>query len=136
MRGRSYRKVDLGLPGKGNSNCHGARPVHLIITMIKWIRTSKEVSGRSCSPRVQRKGLMPSSLANGLMPSSLSLTHTHSLTLTHSPSPSLSLTQELLAAREAYELGCLLSVANEDIPGCEPATSSSSLLPLQVLEGP
>ena len=25
--------------------------------------------------------------------------------------------QELLAAREAYELGCLLSVANEDIPG-------------------
>lgn len=26
--------------------------------------------------------------------------------------------QELLAAREAYELGCLLSVAKEDIPGC------------------
>jgi 26S proteasome regulatory subunit N12 len=26
---------------------------------------------------------------------------------------------ELLAAREAYELGCLLSVANEDIPGFE-----------------
>jgi len=26
--------------GKGNSNSHGARPVHLIITMIKWIRTS------------------------------------------------------------------------------------------------
>ena len=25
---------------KGNSNSHGARPVHLIITMIKWIRTS------------------------------------------------------------------------------------------------
>ena len=29
------------LPGKGNSNSHGARPVHLIITMIKWIRTSR-----------------------------------------------------------------------------------------------
>ena len=29
------------LPKKGNSNSHGARPVHLIITMIKWIRTSK-----------------------------------------------------------------------------------------------
>ena len=27
--------------GKGNSNCHGARPVHLIITMIKWIRPSR-----------------------------------------------------------------------------------------------
>ena len=31
------RKVDVRLPGKGNSNPHGARPVHLIITMIKWI---------------------------------------------------------------------------------------------------
>jgi len=27
--------------GKGNSNSHGARPVHLIITMIPWIRTSR-----------------------------------------------------------------------------------------------
>ena len=35
------RKVDVRLPGKGNSNPHGARPVHLIITMIKWIRTSR-----------------------------------------------------------------------------------------------
>jgi len=35
------RKVDVWLPGKGNSNSHGARPVHVIITMIKWIRTSK-----------------------------------------------------------------------------------------------
>ena len=34
-------KVDVRLPGKGNSNPHGARPVHLIITMIKWIRTSR-----------------------------------------------------------------------------------------------
>ena len=33
--------VDVRLPGKGNSNSHGARPVHLIITMIKWIRTSR-----------------------------------------------------------------------------------------------
>jgi len=33
------RKVDVRLPGKGNSNYHGARPVHPIITMIKWIRT-------------------------------------------------------------------------------------------------
>jgi len=26
---------------QGNSNSHGARPVHLIITMITWIRTSR-----------------------------------------------------------------------------------------------
>ena len=38
---KSTRKVDIGLPGNGNSNSHGARPVHLIITMIKWIRTSR-----------------------------------------------------------------------------------------------
>ena len=35
------RKVDVRLHGKGNSTSHGARPVHLIITMIKWIRTSR-----------------------------------------------------------------------------------------------
>ena len=35
------RKVDVRLPGQGNSNSHGERPVHLIITMIKWIRTSR-----------------------------------------------------------------------------------------------
>ena len=35
------RKADVWLPGKGNSNSHGARPVHLIITMIKWIQTSR-----------------------------------------------------------------------------------------------
>ena len=29
------------LPGKGNSNSHGARPVHLNITMVKWIRTRR-----------------------------------------------------------------------------------------------
>jgi len=35
------RKVDVRLPGKGNSNSHGARPVHLVITIIEWIRTSR-----------------------------------------------------------------------------------------------
>jgi hypothetical protein len=29
------------LPGKGNSNSHGARPVHQIFSMIKRIRTSR-----------------------------------------------------------------------------------------------
>ena len=37
---KPVRKVDVSLPGKGNSNSNGARPVHLIITMIKWIRTN------------------------------------------------------------------------------------------------
>ena len=35
------RSVDIGLPGKGNPKSHGARPVHLIIWMIRWIRTSR-----------------------------------------------------------------------------------------------
>ena len=35
------RKVDVRLPGKGNSNSHFARSVHLIITMLEWIRTSR-----------------------------------------------------------------------------------------------
>jgi hypothetical protein len=35
------RKVDIRLPGKGNLDSHGARPVHQIISMIKWIRTSR-----------------------------------------------------------------------------------------------
>ena len=42
-RGRdpiSDRKVDIRLPEKTNSTYHGARPVHLIIKMIDWIRIS------------------------------------------------------------------------------------------------
>ena len=35
------RKVDVRLPGRGNSNSHGARLVHLIITMITWFRSSR-----------------------------------------------------------------------------------------------
>ena len=36
-------KVSLPNPKQrdGNSNSHGARPVHLIIKMIRWIRTSR-----------------------------------------------------------------------------------------------
>ena len=32
------RKVDIRLPGKGDSNSHGARPVH---QKHRWIRTSR-----------------------------------------------------------------------------------------------
>ena len=36
-----HRNVDVRLPGKEIIDCHGARPVHRIITMMKWIRTSR-----------------------------------------------------------------------------------------------
>ena len=48
------RMVDVRLPGKGDANFHGARPVHQIITMIKWIRT--------------RRLSMKNSLSDGLEP--------------------------------------------------------------------
>ena len=35
------RKVDIKLPEKGDSNSYGARPVHQIISTIKWIQTSR-----------------------------------------------------------------------------------------------
>ena len=35
----------------GNSNAHGARPVHQIISMIKWIRTRKLSIKNSLSHR-------------------------------------------------------------------------------------
>ena len=43
------RNVDVRLPGKGNSNSHVARPFHLTITMIKWIRTSRLSNKNSLS---------------------------------------------------------------------------------------
>jgi len=39
--GAMRRKPSASHCAKGNSNSHGARPVHLIITMIRWIRTSR-----------------------------------------------------------------------------------------------
>ena len=44
-----FSKVDISLPGKGNSNSHGARPVHQIITLIKWIWTSSSSIKNSLS---------------------------------------------------------------------------------------
>ena len=52
----SYRErfsVWGSVPGKGNSNSHGARPVHLIVTTTKWIWTSRlsikdSLSGAQC----------------------------------------------------------------------------------------
>ena len=43
-----FRKVDVRLPLKGNSNYHGARPVYSNpLEMIKWIRTSR-LSIKNC----------------------------------------------------------------------------------------
>ena len=50
-----FRKVDVRLPGKGNSNSHGARPVHLIMTMIKWTRTSRLSIKKSLFPAANEK---------------------------------------------------------------------------------
>ena len=47
-----FRKVDVRLPGKKNSNSRGARPVHLIITMMKWIRTKRLPMKKSLSGTV------------------------------------------------------------------------------------
>jgi len=54
-------EVDVRLREKGNSKSHGARPVHLIITMIKWIRTSRLSirrlwRGRECGGRTAWEG--------------------------------------------------------------------------------
>jgi len=49
----SARNVDVRLPGKGNSNSHGARPVHQLISMIKWIQTSRlSILSLSMTPSV------------------------------------------------------------------------------------
>ena len=40
-KARKLWKVDIGPPGKGNSTSYVARPVHQIISMTKWIRTSR-----------------------------------------------------------------------------------------------
>ena len=50
------RKVNMRLPGKGNSHTHGARPVHQIISTMKWIRTGKLSIQNSLSDmHVQRR---------------------------------------------------------------------------------
>ena len=70
---RASRKVDIRLSGKMISNSHGTRPVHQIITMMKWIRTSmlsmKHSLSQSFAPNVRAldgrghasKGKRPSS---------------------------------------------------------------------------
>ena len=47
----------MRLPGNGNPNLHGARPVHRILTMLKWTRTSRS------SKKITLSLYAPSSLA-------------------------------------------------------------------------
>jgi len=56
------------VPGKGNSNSHGARPVHLIISMIKWIRTSR-LSIKQYLSRAPSTGARGQSSCRGTRPS-------------------------------------------------------------------
>jgi len=44
----------MRLPGKGNSNHHGARPVRRIILMMKWIWT-RMVSIKNSLPLTRRR---------------------------------------------------------------------------------
>jgi len=44
---RTPRSFPEPTPYNGNSNSHGARPIHQIISMIKWIRTSR-LSVQNC----------------------------------------------------------------------------------------
>jgi len=41
-------------PGKGNPTPHGARPVHPIITMLKWIRTKRLSVKNSLCKKVKK----------------------------------------------------------------------------------
>ena len=41
MLATNYARVVVRLPGKGDTDSHGARPVHQIMVIIKWIRTSR-----------------------------------------------------------------------------------------------
>ena len=56
--------------GKGNSNSRGERPVHLIISMIKWIRTSRLSIRNSLPPNAtadetpQDQSISPRSLTD------------------------------------------------------------------------
>ena len=51
----STRKADVRLPGNGNPNSYDARPVHRIISMMEWIRTSR-LSIKDSLSRLSKRG--------------------------------------------------------------------------------
>jgi len=58
------RQVDTRLPGRGNSNSHGAQPVHQVSSMIKWIRTSRLSIKNSLSEPPEEEARNLSSMAD------------------------------------------------------------------------
>jgi hypothetical protein len=52
------RKVNVRLPGEGNSNSHSAMPVYQIISMMKWIRTSRLSRKNSLSQDLDEEALV------------------------------------------------------------------------------
>jgi len=75
------RKVAIRLPGKGNSNSHGARPVHLIITIRASRLSMKNSLSRADLQRVGRRGPEENVKSH---PPSLDLPRKHN---THRPYP-------------------------------------------------
>ena len=74
IREISSRKVEIRRPGEGISSSHGARPVYLINTMIKWIRASGLPLTTSISEQVtvdKVMGMGPVMGAIGSVPHSL-----------------------------------------------------------------
>ena len=107
--GTSYRKVDARLPENGNSNSHGAGPVHLIIKMMKWVRTSRlsitlSLSGGPSVHGRRSTGAMLVSIRNKSISLSLSL----SLSRARARSLSLSLSFARLDAVAQHPQICNL----------------------------
>ena len=69
------RKVDVRLLGEGNSHSHGAKTVHQIISMIKWIRTSRLSIKKSLSVRHTRISVKHTHI--GISHTCISVRHTH-----------------------------------------------------------
>ena len=92
------RKVDVRLPGERNSNSYGARPIHLIITMMKWNRTSRlSIKNYLSFPSTpnhctlnpfQEIGEKFTQAVNGVAHTP-TLPHSHTPTLPHSHTPTL-----------------------------------------------
>jgi len=63
------RKEDVRLPGKRNSNSQGARPVHLIITMVRKIWTNRLSIKNSLSvlERLERSEMLGACLDENLV---------------------------------------------------------------------
>ena len=85
-----YWRVDVRLPGKGHSNSHGARPVHQIITMIKWFWTCRLSIKNSLSAILaiqERSRPIPSINRRARCPRYMLLAHSTWCPLHRKPSP-------------------------------------------------